>query len=248
MNIDSDFLSFPFRDERWQNKLLIGGVVALVGSFIWPLVLPLWGYMIDIMRRAEISGELSLPEWDDWGRLFGDGLRVFVVGFVYMLPVGLLLCIGYGLMLLMLPLSLNAEQSPELVTLGLASQFVGFFFFALAMIPMLFLMVLMAVALTRMVAHESLGAAFQFGEVWRLTRRGFKHYALALVISMGAYMLLAFVIMAVIYSMICACLTPFLAAGLSLYLLVLTGGALGLAYRASRADAAAAADAPPAGV
>lgn len=249
MNINSDFLTFPFRDERWQNKFLIGGLLALVGSFIWPLLLPISGYQIEVMRRAQLSGELSLPDWDDWGRLFGDGLKAFVVVFVYMLPTLLFYCIGFILMMAIFPAIFVAEQNPEVMVLGIMGQYAGFFMFALGMIPALVLGPLAAVGITRMVATDSLGAAFQFGEVWRLARRGFKHFFLAFVLVMGSYLVLYLVALTLGYTIVLSCLTPFFAAAVMIYIASISGALMGLAYRATlMADIAPPAAGAPAGV
>jgi hypothetical protein len=39
----------------------------------------------------------SLPNWDGWGSLFTDGLKVFGISFIYSLPFLVLFFGGFGL-------------------------------------------------------------------------------------------------------------------------------------------------------
>ena len=83
-----DLFTFPFRDPRWKEKFLIGSGLTLAGSFI-PIVpiLATLGYSARLARAgADNSDAAQLPEWDDWGDLFIDGLRQFGAFFLLMLP------------------------------------------------------------------------------------------------------------------------------------------------------------------
>ena len=87
MNINMELFRFPLDDPRWKNKAVIGGLLVLLGSFIYPLFLPVYGYAVRIMRQTIEGRQASLPEWDDWGELWLDGLRYFAVILGYLLPV-----------------------------------------------------------------------------------------------------------------------------------------------------------------
>ncbi len=47
------------------------------------------GYMLEMIRRVEKRQIDSLPQWTSWGRLFLDGLRLFVVCVVWLIPFAL---------------------------------------------------------------------------------------------------------------------------------------------------------------
>ncbi len=87
--------TFAFQDPRWVGKLLIGAVMLLIPIFGWFVLL---GYVLRIIRQVVAGSDLPLPEWEDWGGLFVDGLKLFGVGFVWSLPVSLLsACLQFGL-------------------------------------------------------------------------------------------------------------------------------------------------------
>lgn len=62
-------------------KILIGGLLSFV-----PIVnLLAFGYLFRVSGAVRNSGELSMPEWDDWKNLFIDGLKFAVVWLAYWL-------------------------------------------------------------------------------------------------------------------------------------------------------------------
>ena len=58
------------------------------------LGLPFTGYLMRIYR-----GNAPAPEVDEWGTLFVDGLKLFIVGFVYVLPILIIWLVIFGIML-----------------------------------------------------------------------------------------------------------------------------------------------------
>lgn len=89
-------LKYPFADKNWIVKSLI-----LLACCITVVLLPaVLGYQMAAARRGAADPEASLPEWNDFGTLYMDGLRLLVVQFLYMLPG--LLCAGGGFLALAL--------------------------------------------------------------------------------------------------------------------------------------------------
>ena len=80
--------TFPFRDPRWKSKLLIGSLLSLAG-FVLPFIpwIFIYGYAAQIMSRIIVDNdEPFLPEWEDWNRIFIDGLRLGVIILIFSLP------------------------------------------------------------------------------------------------------------------------------------------------------------------
>ncbi len=72
-------------------KLLVGGLLAFVpvANFF------AFGYLLRFSQRVRRSGQLSLPDWEDWSGLFTDGLKFALVWLAYwLLPVLLALALA----------------------------------------------------------------------------------------------------------------------------------------------------------
>lgn len=87
-------LTYVFEDERWPVKLGIAGalvLLAVIGSFT--IVVPvavgvlLVGYSVAILRNVRDGMDRPLPEWQGFGELFVDGLRLAVAQFVWSIPI-----------------------------------------------------------------------------------------------------------------------------------------------------------------
>lgn len=78
-------LAFVFEDPRWIAKILLGGVFVLA-SFVLIGVFFLYGYFARLVRNVIDGVEHPLPEWEDLGEFFSEGLRLFFVTLLYGLP------------------------------------------------------------------------------------------------------------------------------------------------------------------
>ncbi|RDZ44048.1 DUF4013 domain-containing protein [Haloferax sp. Atlit-10N] len=79
----SDALWFLKRSDDWVATTIIGGVLSLLSVLILPGII-LQGYFVRAMQAAA-NGERAAPSFTDWGGLFVDGLKLFVVTFVWAL-------------------------------------------------------------------------------------------------------------------------------------------------------------------
>lgn len=64
-----------FSDTSWFAKCIIGALL---------LVVPIahffaFGYFYELVDRARRGNSLELPEWEDWRRLFANGVAAFVI-------------------------------------------------------------------------------------------------------------------------------------------------------------------------
>lgn len=86
-----------FRDlvfeRRFGLNLLVGGLLC----FIPVINIFAFGYLYRFSLRARRTGQLQLPEWEEWRGLFLDGLRFTVVWLIYWL-LPLLLALGVSAM------------------------------------------------------------------------------------------------------------------------------------------------------
>lgn len=88
--------SFVTADEDWAKKLGIAAVLALVGLITFGLgLIPLAGWVLAITRRVSQGTEPVLPEWEDFGTLVMDGLKMLAIAIVWAIPVILIgICNG----------------------------------------------------------------------------------------------------------------------------------------------------------
>jgi hypothetical protein len=67
--------SFVSEDPDWAKKILIGGLFALASFFLVGAFF-VAGYFARLVKRVAAGEPLPLPEWDDLGGIFNDGLRL----------------------------------------------------------------------------------------------------------------------------------------------------------------------------
>jgi len=134
----SDALWFLKRSDDWVATTIIGGVLWLLSVLIFPGII-LQGYFVRAMRAAA-NGEQAAPSFTDWGELFVDGLKLFVVTFVWALvaivPAILLsVIIGIGTFTVSEAATGSAAASSTGgVGLGIASLVLGLLVFVLGLL------------------------------------------------------------------------------------------------------------------
>lgn len=114
-------------ERGWMQKVILGGILM----FIPVINLFAMGYLWRYAGRVLNDGDLGLPHWEDWGKLFFGGLLFLVVflgyGVMVMLVGWLLGALLSVLSLGMLgwfpyfPLSIAGLVAPSLVVMGVFS-------------------------------------------------------------------------------------------------------------------------------
>jgi hypothetical protein len=208
--------SFPFADPHWKSKLLIG-MGILFASFIIPILpgLVIYGYFYQIMQRVIVkSEEPTLPEWQDWGKLLGDGFRLFGVSFIYSLPMSVLYFAGilvYGVMIFSIPWIENTGVEggkAALIMIGIMS-----FFFLIVLLAMIFafvLSVILPLAWCQTIAAGSFKGGFEIGKYWQVFRSNFSGFLIATTLMYGLFTILMMVYYVLYMSLVLWCLIPFL--------------------------------------
>jgi hypothetical protein len=139
-----------------------------------PLILAgllLGGYGVEITRRVLNGASPVLPEWDDWGELLVDGVKAWVVGVIYALPIIIVsVCLS--------PIVGIAAEDAEEVS-SLFGSVMGCLNFLWSIVMGL----LLPAAIASWVAEGELSAAFRFGDVFNLVRNNFGTYLIVLVIG-----------------------------------------------------------------
>jgi hypothetical protein len=226
---------FPFQDRDWAVKLLIGSALAFA-SFIVPIIpgLPLMGYFARLIRAgARNDDPTRLPEWDEWGELFVDGLRMFGVMLLGLLPGLLVMTFGF-VMYFGSVFSLIASDG----RMGRGDPGPGFF---LAMMTMfitigLSTLLLMAAglylppALAHVAVKRRFSAFFEVGAWWAVLRANLLGYLVILLIFGSLYFLVTIVTQVLYLTLIFCVLIPFVLLPLSMYMAVVLYRLIGQAY------------------
>jgi hypothetical protein len=168
MNLGKAFV-FAFEDKDWLKKLGIAGLVMLI-----PLIgqITVLGWAIEVTRRVINHESETLPDWSAFGDYLVKGLKLFVIGLVYALPIILLSICGN------LPtMFLQDNNDQTMVTLiSTVSICVG----CISAIYGLAMAFIVPAAYAKFAVTDELGAAFRFSEVFGLVRAAPAAYLLAL--------------------------------------------------------------------
>ena len=183
-------IGFVTDDPEWLKKVLVGGVFALLCAILVgvPFV---FGYVARVLRRVAAGETRPLPEWDDLGGFFGDGVRLFGVQLVYSL--GASVVIGVPALMAVLVLaglgaaSGDAGEARGPLALLAVLGFVALY--AVILVVALALAIYLPAALLRVAIRESFAEGFAAREIFFFIRANLGNYALSLV----AYLVAAFV-------------------------------------------------------
>lgn len=208
--------TFPFTDPRWVNKLLIG-VGILFSGFIIPVLpgLIAYGYIYQIMRQVIVHGEEpSLPEWRDWGKMLGDGFRLFGISLIYSLPVIVLYTAGIIVYVLMIfGVTWMEGSSVESGVIPFAMLIIMGFFFVVIMLVTAFSLVLsfvLPMAWCQAVAKDSFKGGFEIADYWKVFKANKGGFFLGITIMYGLFGLLMMVYYVLYMSIVLWCLIPFI--------------------------------------
>jgi len=177
MDIGKSF-SFVFEDEKWIEKVLIGGLVSLipiVGIFI------LMGYGVKLVRNVRNHDPNPLPEWTDWGELIADGLKLFIITFIWTLPLVILY------MLIVIPMAMTDPENPSALASTMAMCF-GCFAFLYGIIVWLALPAIVI----KFAETGEISSGFKFGEILGFVKKHLGQIVIVALISLVVYTIAGF--------------------------------------------------------
>jgi hypothetical protein len=147
--------------NRWMKLIL---AVLCLG-------IPFNGYILRVYR-----GATPAPDVDDWGTLFVDGLKMFVIGLVYILPLMLVMLIILGVMVLVAVVDTTG-------VLGIFTGLLGALFNLLVYVMDFIVMVFLPVAYIRFARTGVFAEAFNFSALRETIEKiGWIRYIVAVVL------------------------------------------------------------------
>jgi hypothetical protein len=170
--------TYMFKDEDWLKKLLLGVIFSLI-----PIVnLLTYGYLVKLIENVRDGDQTPLPEWDDLGGYFMDGVKVFVGFLVYALPV-IVLSLAFAIFAGLF--SNGGDFAGVMVALSSLVWVCGLVLFGL-------LPVILMPALGIMYArNHEISDMFRLGEMWDMIKADFGNYLIMIVLILFVLPLIA---------------------------------------------------------
>ena len=191
------------------------------------------GYVARIMGGIIREGkDPYLPEWQDLGGMFQEGLKIFGAYLVYSLPVTLLVVIGY--LTFVLPMiAIDTAVLPEgmEIALILGGYLVGFGLIGIGALLGFAFSLFAPLAVCHLVKEDRFGAAFQVSRWWQVLKANWSGFLLAYLILVGGGMLAYYASQILVFTLILCCLYPFVLAGLGAYLGIVGSALFAQAYQ-----------------
>ncbi len=164
MDIGRSF-TYITEDQDWIKKVLLGGVITLI-----PIVGPFFafGYMMETLRNVIAGREVPLPEIGDFGGKLVEGLKGWVVAFVYALPLILFaVCAQTGNLAPVLAQEVDPDMADVLTAVSIGvSACCG----CLVLLYAILMSLLLPFALGRYAESGQVGAAFKVSEVFDMLK------------------------------------------------------------------------------
>lgn len=179
MDIGKAF-TFIFDDDDAIKKLLIGVVVFLI-----PIVnFAGFGYLVQLVKNVEEGLESPLPEWDNFGGYFIDGLKVLIGLLVYSIPM---LLVGCALVVSSIAIQEGVNPADADTMMSIVSVCLSCFILIFALLPYIF----MPAIFVRFAETGELSSVFRIGELWSFIQQDIGSYAIVLLLSFVVFSFLA---------------------------------------------------------
>lgn len=189
MDIGKSF-SFPFEDRQWVTKLGLGAVITMVPilNFAWS------GYMVELIRNVMNGAREPLPNWDDIGKKFMDGLILTLAGFVYALPMLIVICLPLSIMVVPAIMSSNGDMQEIANAIAGASSVLFLCLLCVFIIYALALSVVYPAILIVFAREGTFASCFKFREVFDIIGKNMSPFLTAWGISIVASLVVSLVV------------------------------------------------------
>jgi hypothetical protein len=236
MNNLQDILLFPVRDAEARKQFLIACLVMLA-AFVIPLLpaLVFMGYGIKVMRQiVDERKSPSMPSWQgiEWSETFLDGIKLYGVQLVLMLPLFALMGCGFLAMIGgSLTMSLLMEESTRFIApVGGVFFFIGISAMMLLSLLSLPYSIIISAAGPHVATRRTFAAGFEFKEWWAVFRKAAGQFIFAYVLTFAVSFIFVFIMQIALITIVLMCVVPFLMIPYSVYSMLISNALLAQAY------------------
>jgi hypothetical protein len=231
------FFIYPFKEHSSAKKILIGTVLTFA-NYLIPFIPGIFvtGYVAKIARRIILDdGELHLPDWNDWGNLFKDGLKISVIGFLFSIPALLVFFFGFaayfGSFIGLMIESSRGIESAEMLILYTICLFIWIFSLFIGLFLIFVAGLILPPAIMHTVSESSIGSAFHIRQWWLIFRKNLSGFLISFVIVFGLSHLVLYAIYGLYYTIILCFIIPFVSSFAVFYLLLVAFPLFAQAYK-----------------
>lgn len=186
--------AFKYPVANWKRLLILGVIVLItqilmeivigygrVSGLLYFLLIPAliaafltMGYQLRTIATS-ITGENEPPEFNDWTKMFLDGLRVFITSIAYGIIPTIVLIMGFIMLLT-------------------GSYGLGVIIIIVGAVLFIILGIISVMAISNMAYYSEIGAAFKFGEIKeRIESIGWLEYIVMLILLAIIYIIMVVV-------------------------------------------------------
>lgn len=174
-----------FDDPDWVKKTLFGSLFVLLG-FVFIGIFWSMGYIVRVIRNTARGDAQPLPDWDDLGGIFQDGLAPVGAMLAYVLGICVVIGVMLGCVFGLAAAGGSSDAAEAMGALGVLAINL------LSLVLYLAMLVFLPAALTRLVLQDRFAAAFEFGEIFDYIKRNAGNYLLAILAYFIASMISQF--------------------------------------------------------
>ena len=183
MDIGKSF-TYVFDDEKWVQKLGIGGLLLLIPGVNVVTSLFVVGYSLRVLKNVAEGAETPLPEWDNWGEDWVHGFLFMLVAFIYSLPLIILAGIASGI-----SAATGYEAGSNVSTLA---SICGCGLSCLYALWGIAEAIVLPAAMINYAIEGDFGSMFRFGDLFRFIRDNFSSYIVAVLLTFVAQFVASF--------------------------------------------------------
>lgn len=226
----NEILMFPLKEEN--RKHLYTGILVSFLAFIIPIApyIILFGYGAQIAKQILNNESPRLVAWDDWGKLFKDGLKVFGARMIIGLPI-LIFVIPFVIVSFIFPFMMETANPREVENI-LPIYFLIMFGSICFIFPISLVMaVIIPAAEMQVIESDDFSALFRFKEWLKIFRANISGFIAAFGIYYLVSMILIFAVQIIFATIILSCLVIILFPAITFYLMLIMYVTGAIAYK-----------------